>query len=81
MGTRNDENSLTIVMERLNILQTRRERLKSALYLRLKKRKFSKYAQDVFMKSFENTLETPKVPFMLYMTGKSLFPDWEQNKI
>ena len=33
------------------------------------------------MKSFENTLETQSVPFMLYMTGKSLFPDWEQNKI
>ena len=25
------------------------------------KAQFSKYAQDVFMKSFENTLETPKV--------------------
>ena len=38
---------------------TRRERLKSALNLRLKKRKvFFKYAQDVFMKSFENSIET-----------------------
>ena len=25
------------------------------------KAQFSKYAQDVFMKSFENTFETPKV--------------------
>ena len=41
--------------------KTRRERLKSALYLRLKKRKvFFKYAQDVFMESFENSIETPK---------------------
>ena len=31
------------------------------------------------MKSFENTFETPKVSCMLDMTGKSLFPDWEQN--
>ena len=37
--------------KKLREMKTRRERLKSALYLRLKKRKFLKYASDVFMKN------------------------------
>ena len=32
------------------------------------------------MKSFENTFETPKVPCMLDMTGKSLFPTRLETK-
>ena len=32
-------------------------------------------------KLWKHFRDTQSVPFMLDMTGKSLFPDWEQNKI
>ena len=60
--------------------KTRRERLKSALYLRLKKLRVF-YAQDVFMKSFENTFERhPKCAFHARYDWKITFPDSTGNK-
>ena len=43
------------------------------------KAQFSKYAQDVFMKSFENTFETPKCAFHARYDWKITFLDWKQK--
>ena len=56
---------------------TRRERLKSALYLRAK---FLKYAQDVFKKSSENSFETPKGCLSCSIRLENhFFPNWKQK--
>ena len=55
--------------------QTRRKRLKSALYLRLKKREvFQICPGRIHEKLWKQFRDTQSVPFMLDMTGKSLFP-------
>ena len=60
--------------------ETRRERLKSALYLRLKKSKVLKYVQDVFMKSSEKSFETPKGCLSSSIRfGNHFLPKWEKN--
>ena len=62
-------------------IKTRRELLKSALYLSSKSAKFLKHAQDVFMKSSENSFETPKGCLSCSIRlGKHLFSNWEQKK-
>ena len=55
-----------------NLIKTKRERLKSALYIKLKK--FSQYAQDVFSKKpfQENSFETLKQKLCL-STEKTKF--------
>ena len=55
--------------------ETRRERLETALYLRLKKSKVFEICLDVITKSSENRFETPKGK-----TLKRFFPNWEQKK-
>ena len=66
----------TIFLQR----QTRRERLRSALYLRLKKCKFLKFAQDVFMKSSKNSFKTPKGCLSCSLSfGNHFSPNWKHK--
>ena len=67
--------------ETIHLIQTRRERPKSALYLRLKKRKFFKtFPALIYEKLTKQFRDTQRVPFMLDKTRKPLFPIWEQKK-
>ena len=55
--------------------ETRWERLKSALYIRLKKRKVFKICLGRnYGKLRQQFWDTQRVPFMLHKTGKPLFP-------
>ena len=59
---------------------TKRERLKSALYLRLKKRKdFETCPGPIFEKLRKQFGDTQKVPFMLDKNRKPLFPQLKQK--
>ena len=60
--------------------QTRREGLKSALYLRLKKRKVLKICPAcLYEKRRKQFQKTQRVLFMLDHTRKPLFPKWKQK--
>ena len=65
----------------LNWYLGRRERLKSSLYQRLKKRKVSKICPGrIYEKLRKQFRDTQSVPFKLGRTQKPLFPKWEQKK-
>ena len=59
----------------LMLQETRRECLKSALYLRLKQRKVFKICPErIYEKPKKQFRDTQRVPFMLDKTRKPLFP-------
>ena len=73
--------SLNAFIEKKNKNKTRMSKV-GAIFKALRSLKISKYAQDVFMKSSENSFKAPtqRVPFMLDKTPKPLFPQLKKKQ-